>query len=180
MWTRENRGLYERKGVRYPSDLSDAEWMLIAPMILLSITAGVARMGDARRLGTLGARTVSLYLLTMALAVATGLLLVNLVRPGRGGSLRETEFFQTAVGDAPPAVATEGRLGEFLLDSLYAVLQNPFASLAGGVMLTGSLAALGPASLALHDRLSRTIVRRQLTRRAGWTTATIPTRGSSC
>ena len=31
MWARENRGLCERKGVRYPSDLSDAEWMLIAP-----------------------------------------------------------------------------------------------------------------------------------------------------
>lgn len=31
MWTRENRGLYERKGARYPSDLSDAEWALILP-----------------------------------------------------------------------------------------------------------------------------------------------------
>ncbi len=31
MWTRENRGLYERKGARYPSDLSDPEWALIAP-----------------------------------------------------------------------------------------------------------------------------------------------------
>ncbi len=26
MWTRENRGLYERKGLRYPSDLRDEEW----------------------------------------------------------------------------------------------------------------------------------------------------------
>ncbi len=32
MWTRENRGLYERKGARYPSDLSDAEWGLIAAL----------------------------------------------------------------------------------------------------------------------------------------------------
>lgn len=32
------------------------------------------------------------------------------------------------------------------------------ASLAGGVMLVGSLVALGPTSLALHDRLSRTRV----------------------
>lgn len=34
------------------------------------------------------------------------------------------------------------------------------ASVAGGIVLLGSLAALGPASLALHDRLSRTSVRR--------------------
>ncbi len=33
MWTRENRGLYERKGLRYPSDLADEEWALIAPLI---------------------------------------------------------------------------------------------------------------------------------------------------
>ncbi len=33
MWTRENRRQYERQGPRYPSDLSDAERALIAPMI---------------------------------------------------------------------------------------------------------------------------------------------------
>lgn len=33
MWTAENRGQYERKGLRYPSDMSDAEWALIAPLI---------------------------------------------------------------------------------------------------------------------------------------------------
>lgn len=31
MWTAENRGLYERKGRRYPSDLSDEEWALVEP-----------------------------------------------------------------------------------------------------------------------------------------------------
>ena len=33
MWTDENRHLYERRGPRYPSDLTDAEWALIAPLI---------------------------------------------------------------------------------------------------------------------------------------------------
>ena len=33
MWTREDRGLYERKGGRYPSDLTDQKWALIAPLI---------------------------------------------------------------------------------------------------------------------------------------------------
>ncbi len=33
MWTHENRGLYERKSARYPSDLTDREWALIAPLI---------------------------------------------------------------------------------------------------------------------------------------------------
>ena len=33
MWTDENRKNYERKGLRYPSDMTDAEWALIAPLI---------------------------------------------------------------------------------------------------------------------------------------------------
>jgi Na+/H+-dicarboxylate symporter len=109
--------------------------MLIAPMILLSITAGVARMGDARKLGTIGARTVGLYLLTMVIAVASGLVLVNVVRPGAGGALRDTAFFESTVGEAPTRLASEGRLGGFLLDSAFAVLENPFASLAEGRIL---------------------------------------------
>lgn len=33
MWTNENRGRYDRSGLRYPSDLTDAEWEIIAPLI---------------------------------------------------------------------------------------------------------------------------------------------------
>ncbi len=31
MWTAENRGRYERKGQRYPSDVTDEEWALVEP-----------------------------------------------------------------------------------------------------------------------------------------------------
>jgi transposase len=33
VWTEDNRKLYERKGLRYPSDMTDAEWALIEPLI---------------------------------------------------------------------------------------------------------------------------------------------------
>ena len=33
MWTRENRALYDRSELRYPSDLTDAEWAFVAPLI---------------------------------------------------------------------------------------------------------------------------------------------------
>jgi len=48
MWTRENRGLYERKGLRYPSDLRDAEWVLIAPLIPPAKGGGRRREVDVR------------------------------------------------------------------------------------------------------------------------------------
>ncbi len=33
MWTNENRGRYDRSGLRYPSDLTDEEWVIISPLI---------------------------------------------------------------------------------------------------------------------------------------------------
>jgi transposase len=33
MWTVENRGRYDRSKLRYPSDLTDAEWQLVEPLI---------------------------------------------------------------------------------------------------------------------------------------------------
>src|SRR5260370_16943772 len=33
MWTNENRRRYDRSKLRYPSDLTDEEWTLIAPVI---------------------------------------------------------------------------------------------------------------------------------------------------
>ncbi len=33
MWTQADRDLYKDDGRRYPSDLTDAQWALIAPML---------------------------------------------------------------------------------------------------------------------------------------------------
>ena len=43
MWTVKNRRRYDRSGLRYPSDLTDEEWSLIAPQI------PPARRGDNKR-----------------------------------------------------------------------------------------------------------------------------------
>ena len=33
MWKPEHRAAYDRRGLRYPSDLSDAEWALVEPLV---------------------------------------------------------------------------------------------------------------------------------------------------
>jgi transposase len=48
MWARENRSLYERKVARYPSDLHDAVWALIAPLIPSAKRGGRRREVDVR------------------------------------------------------------------------------------------------------------------------------------
>ena len=48
MWTVANRGRYDRSKLRYPSDLSDAEWALIAPLIPPARRGGNRRHVDVR------------------------------------------------------------------------------------------------------------------------------------
>jgi transposase len=48
MWTAENRRHYERTGLRYPSDLTDAEWALAAPLIPPARRGGRERRVDVR------------------------------------------------------------------------------------------------------------------------------------
>jgi transposase len=48
MWTVENRAKYNRDHLRYPSDLTDAEWALIEPLIPPAKPGGNKRTVDVR------------------------------------------------------------------------------------------------------------------------------------
>jgi len=48
MWTSENRALYDRSRLRYPSDLTDEEWGLIEPLIPPAMRGGGKRTVNLR------------------------------------------------------------------------------------------------------------------------------------
>ncbi len=48
MWTKENRGRYDRSRLRYPSDLTDEEWALVKPLIPPAKRGGNKRHVDER------------------------------------------------------------------------------------------------------------------------------------
>ncbi len=48
MWTNENRARYDRSRLRYPSDLTDAEWAHVEPVILPAKRGGNRRHVDVR------------------------------------------------------------------------------------------------------------------------------------
>ncbi|MGD2115566.1 MAG: dicarboxylate/amino acid:cation symporter, partial [Acidobacteriota bacterium] len=58
--------------------------MIIVPLVMASMIVGVTGLGDIRKLRKLGGYTVAYYALTTALAVAVGILMVNLLKPGVG------------------------------------------------------------------------------------------------
>ncbi len=58
--------------------------MTIVPLVVAAIITGVTSMGDIRKLGRIGGKTIVYYAATTALAVFIGLVIVNLIQPGSG------------------------------------------------------------------------------------------------
>ncbi len=61
--------------------------MLVAPIVLITIAAGITSLADPKRLGSLGGRTVGLFAFTTAIAVSIGMGVATLLRPGEGAAL---------------------------------------------------------------------------------------------
>ncbi len=56
--------------------------LIAIPLVLFSIITGILSFGDVKALGRMGAKTLLFYLLTTTFAIAIGLVLVNLLKPG--------------------------------------------------------------------------------------------------
>jgi Na+/H+-dicarboxylate symporter len=101
--------------------------MVIVPLILTSITSGVAGLRDSRSLGRLGAKTFGYYFLTSILAILIGLTLTNIFRPGVG-----TELQVGAEEFDPETLQQPTGLGSIFLRMVPA---NPIAAAAEGNIL---------------------------------------------
>ncbi|WP_338061660.1 dicarboxylate/amino acid:cation symporter [Sphingomonas panacisoli] len=61
--------------------------MLVAPIVLVTIAAGITSLADPKQLGSLGARTIGLFAATTAIGVSVGMIVASLIRPGVGAPL---------------------------------------------------------------------------------------------
>lgn len=126
--------------------------VLVIPLVFSSLVSGVMNLGSGRQVGRLGAKTLGLYLLTTLIAVVTGLVLVNTVRPGVGASLQHAAEIDLAVGQGggfsafinnifPSNIVHSMASGEMLHVILFAILFGIFATRIGekGKTFLGSL-----------------------------------------
>ncbi len=79
--------------------------MIIIPLIMASMVAGIVSIGNIRNLGRIGLRTFIYYMATMLLAVGVGLVLVNLLQPRVGIDLGVGQSFDRSVAAAPSVVS---------------------------------------------------------------------------
>jgi Na+/H+-dicarboxylate symporter len=99
--------------------------MIIIPIILTSIISAITNIGSGN-IGRLGLKTIIYYISTSILAILTGLILVNLIRPGAGADLGLT-------GDIEGFVLVEKSLGQTFIEMIPV---NIFKALVEGKMLS--------------------------------------------
>lgn len=104
-------GIFFREHAGYVDWMGDvflrALRMIIIPLVFSSIVTGVANIGSAGNIGRLGLKTMTYYLSTSTLAILTGLLIVNIFRPGVNADIQLTH--------EPVLDVTRGTLGQTLL-----------------------------------------------------------------
>jgi len=57
--------------------------MIAIPLIIFSLIDGVSNLSDVSRLSRIGGKTIAFYLFTTVIAVTIGLVLVNIIKPGK-------------------------------------------------------------------------------------------------
>lgn len=56
--------------------------LIAVPLVLASLIKGVSSLNDVTKLSRIGAKTIAIYVATTVIAISTGLVAVNLIRPG--------------------------------------------------------------------------------------------------
>lgn len=105
--------------------------MMVVPLVFSSLALGVAQIGDIRKLGRIGIRTMLYFLLVTTLAVTIGLVLVNTIRPG--DSLPDETRVQllATYGEQAHDVIGAAEKTEFGIQTLVNIVpRNPAAAIA--------------------------------------------------
>ncbi len=111
-------------------------FMVVVPLVFTSVSMGVASLGDIRRVGRIGAKTLGFFLTTTTVAVVIGLVIVNLVRPGDGvDPAVQQALMAEYAGEAGQRVAAAEQVSFGVNTFVNIVPRNPVAAAASGDML---------------------------------------------
>ncbi len=99
--------------------------MMVVPLVFVSLVCGTSSVGDIKRLGRIGGKTMIFYLGTTAIAIIISLILGNLLKPGTGLDMSSMVTGEVAIGES-----------KSIVDIILGIIpSNPVQSLAEGEML---------------------------------------------
>lgn len=105
--------------------------MLIVPLVFSTLVVGITSMRDPQKMGRIGGKTIALYLVTTAFAIAIGMLASSIFQPGNGFTFDFDKAMETK--EAPSLVQ--------ILVNL--VPSNPIDALANGNIMQIIVFAIG-------------------------------------
>ena len=99
--------------------------MMVVPLVFVSLVSGTSSMGDVKKLGRIGGKTMVFYLATTAIAIVISLILGNLLKPGAGLDMSSMMTSEVVIGES-----------KSITDIILGIIpSNPIQSLANGDML---------------------------------------------
>ena len=113
--------------------------MLIGPVIFCTVVLGIANAGDMRKVGRVGVLALLYFEVVSTFALAAGLLVINVLRPGAGFHVDPRTLDPRAVADYEHKAA-EQRLADFVLHVIPKTFTDAFTG--GGDLLQVLLVAI--------------------------------------
>ncbi len=113
--------------------------MLIGPVIFLTVVLGIAGAADVRKVGRVGAKSLLYFEIVSTFALAIGLLVVNVLKPGAGFNVDPATLDANAVAAYAKQAQSQSTV-EFLLHIIPKTFSDAFAG--GGDLLQVLLVAV--------------------------------------
>lgn len=137
-------------------------FMVVVPLVFTSLTLGVAGIGDVRRIGRIGGKTLGIFVFTTTFAVTIGLTLANVMRPGSSLDPEvRSALLEAYAGEAAEKVGAAEASGFGINTFVNIVPRNPLDAAASGDMLGLIFFTIvfGIALTQLPENLSKPVLR---------------------
>jgi aerobic C4-dicarboxylate transport protein len=132
--------------------------LVIAPVIFLTVVTGISHMGDMRKVGRVGGKALLYFEIVSTIALAFGMIIVNLLRPGHGASTAGAQI------DTVKQFAEQGKSFDMTTFLLNLVPENFIGAFAKGdlipiliiaILFGAALTRLGEHGKAVEDLLEK-------------------------
>ncbi|RYE84386.1 MAG: cation:dicarboxylase symporter family transporter, partial [Hyphomicrobiales bacterium] len=120
--------------------------MIIAPVIFLTVTTGIAAMSDLKKVGRVVGKAMAYFLTFSTLALIVGLIVANVVQPGAGLNIDPGSLDASAVADYSNKAHDQSIVG-FLMNIIPNTIVGAFAT--GDILQVLFFAVLFGISLAM-------------------------------
>jgi Na+/H+-dicarboxylate symporter len=129
--------------------------MTLAPIIFGSVVVGIAKMGDLKEVGRVGAKALLYFEVVSTISLLLGLLVVDLLQPGRGMNIDAAALDSTAISSYTTSVA-HPRFVAFVMDIIPASAGEAFVS--GNMLQTILVGVLFGLALSQFRERARPLV----------------------